>query len=484
MLRCQRKASITYRAGLTLAEVLVSMGIMTIGLLGVASLFPVGGHYMQQGEIADTANAIAQAALDDAIIRGHLNPENWVVLDIDNLKFTDPSTPNRPGTTPAQVNVSRFTDALEGAMHFRTLSTPTANAMRSLGGLYLDGFYGAAFIIDPLGMASGLAVDDTSAAPHENREQTIPRRRFPAFITASGNTYEANQLNLPSWRPWDLSTAQSTFRSWPIRRITTSIAIQDWNNSSFRTMLPAARKLFTANDDLALTLPNDSDSPARQRLETWQNSSNGNAIQPASRQAGGNYSWIISVSPGSSEARDALAMQPDAYQYDVSVVVFHKRVLGEGFEGALEAERLVNAKVVTTGTSGGELLLEKRPSENSDPYASFPSPFEELRSGEYVMVTGPHPLSSNRRPMLFSQWYRVQSIEDSGSTNLQGASQTLDREGRVLVSLRGPDWPWQETSDLNDNTLLSNDLRVTIVPGAVAVHTKSMRLESGVSWGE
>ena len=76
-----------------------------------------------------------------------------------------------------------------------------------------------------------------------------------------------------------------------------------------------------------------------------------------------NYSWIISVSPGSSEARDALATHPDAYQYDVSVVVFHKRVFQANDEsngnnpikGVLEAERLVNAKVVTTGISGGEL---------------------------------------------------------------------------------------------------------------------------------
>ena len=75
------------RSAMSLAEVLVSMGIMTIGLLGVAALFPVGGRYMQSGDIADNANAIAQAALDDAIIRGHLDPENWVVHDA----YSEPS---------------------------------------------------------------------------------------------------------------------------------------------------------------------------------------------------------------------------------------------------------------------------------------------------------------------------------------------------------------------------------------------------------
>ena len=67
------------RAALTLAEVLIAMGLMTLGLLGVAAVFPVGGFYMQSGDIADRGGAIAQAALEDAIVRGYLDPKNWVI---------------------------------------------------------------------------------------------------------------------------------------------------------------------------------------------------------------------------------------------------------------------------------------------------------------------------------------------------------------------------------------------------------------------
>ena len=90
--------------------------------------------------------------------------------------------------------------------------------------------------------------------------------------------------------------------------------------------------------------------------------------------------------------------------------------------------------------------------------------------------------------MLFMQWYKVQTIEDSGVHNINGTNVTLSRSDdpdpdddnvneTVLVSLRGPDWPWKP------GTNLANDLRVGIIPGAVAVHTKTMRLESGSDWG-
>src|SRR3972149_4361023 len=67
--------------GITLTEVLISMGILTLGLLGVAALFPVGGFYMQKAEIADNGSAIAQSALADIVARGMLDPDTWRVFN-------------------------------------------------------------------------------------------------------------------------------------------------------------------------------------------------------------------------------------------------------------------------------------------------------------------------------------------------------------------------------------------------------------------
>ena len=47
-----------------------------------------------------------------------------------------------------------------------------------------------------------------------------------------------------------------------------------------------------------------------------------------------------------------------------------------------------------------------------------------------------------------------------------------------MVSLRGPEWPWQPSTVA---TNVSNDLCVAICKGAVAVHSKTMRLEGRAS---
>ena len=57
------------------------MGILAIGLLGVAALFPVGAYYMQKGEVSDNGSAIAQAAFNEVMARGVLNPEKWLVWE-------------------------------------------------------------------------------------------------------------------------------------------------------------------------------------------------------------------------------------------------------------------------------------------------------------------------------------------------------------------------------------------------------------------
>lgn len=466
------------RQGVTLAEVLISMGILTVGLLGAAALFPVGGYYMQEGDVADRAAAIAQAALDDAIIRGHLDPENWMSLNTDQLSTGASVVLAQPLGTALREAQRLLAEPVPGP---RDTMTSFANNM---GSLYLNGFYGAAYVIDPLGMTAALDNDPVLAPParaYQGYDESQPARRFPA---SQGRLDFQNLAAVgPSWAPWALETAQASRPSWPVRRVTTAFPSAGWNNTNFRFMQPLAEDLFRADEDHAVMLPDTSDDPSRLRWDTWDDDNDpSNGVFPASRQARGDYTWIISVSPGSAQARDALATQPDAYPYDVSVVVFHKRVLGQGGEGALREERLVDARVVTTGTSGGELLLERRDT-NLDADIEE-SPFEELRTGQYVMLCGPHRLSTPSNPIFFLQWYKVLNIESSGEHQLGGTNNTttLNADERVLVGLRGPDWPWQPTGDLTQTDQLANDLRVAIIPGAVAVHTKTMRLEAGSAW--
>jgi hypothetical protein len=481
------------RSALSLIEVLVAMGILTLGLLGVAALFPVGGVYMQSGDVTDQAGSIAQAALDDAIVRGYLNPENWVVHDITRnggAVGTFANLVTGSSLTGAGIEmIPRVSGLRADLATVATLAAPVnyKGSNKVSGASLRSAKFGDAFVIDPLGLAAGLATNPSNAIV-TNINDSSAVRHFPAL-----------QAPFPLPAAWDTWAAAGCH--WPVRRVTpvhqtwvlnlvnptsATVPLLGYSQPGYGLQEPAGEAMFRGVGDVANTLPEDQSVPGRTRWQTWTSNALANEPISSARQTRGDYSWIISVSPGSSEARDALATRPDAYQYDVSAVVFYKRPLIRGRAGAIEAERLVNARVISTGASGGELLLDRRPS-SEDPVTE--SPFKGLKSGEYVMLCGPHPNSTALRPQFFLQWYRVTLIEDAGAPPLAGVSapndRRLNREGtsaRVIVSLRGPDWPWPAAPNIGDTSLLSNNLRVAILPGAVAVHTKTMRLESGSAW--
>ncbi len=77
------------RRGLSLLEVLVSIGILTLGLLGVAMLIPIGKFAMTEVEKADRTGTCGRAALREIKIRRMINPKNWYPVPVDS-----PATPN------------------------------------------------------------------------------------------------------------------------------------------------------------------------------------------------------------------------------------------------------------------------------------------------------------------------------------------------------------------------------------------------------
>jgi hypothetical protein len=104
------------------------------------------------------------------------------------------------------------------------------------------------------------------------------------------------------------------------------------------------------------------------------------------------------------------------------------------------------------------------------------SPFDRLRSGQWLFLCGPHPTSTDQAPRFVANWYQVMAIDSEGAGIINNPNR------QRVVTLRGPRWPWQPSTTAGD---LSNNLCVGIFPGAVAVHTKTLRLEGrrGGSWG-
>lgn len=65
------------RSGITLLEVLISLGILSIGLASVVALIPAGGSQARKAQIEDRRGALGASALADIITRGALNPSQW-----------------------------------------------------------------------------------------------------------------------------------------------------------------------------------------------------------------------------------------------------------------------------------------------------------------------------------------------------------------------------------------------------------------------
>jgi hypothetical protein len=313
----------------------------------------------------------------------------------------------------------------------------------------------------------------------------FPGRQWYGYVGSYSPSY---------WSPWKTQLSSFQYLG-PIRRVTFipmlaldstgakgAIAAAQNNPADIAARLAAAEQLCSASDELAIELPSTDDQPA---LQSWR-TSGGVAL---SRQNVGNFSWFVTVAPTSAEARNNVNLE--GYSYDVSVVVCYKRDFSirpqmNPSSGTPVASRnwspsevLVNAAIRSTGPSGGELLLTSSQDDNG---------VEDIRTGSWVMLCGPHPNSTpipspvptaQFNPTFFFAWYQVQAVDTEIASSdpgyIAGARQRY-------VTLRGPEWPWQTSQSFADpNTQLarlSNDLCVGIVPSAVAVHTKTMRLQS------
>ena len=66
-----------HRSGITLLEVLISLGILSVGLASVVALVPAGGDQAKKALIDDRRGALAANAFADVINRRVLDPTTW-----------------------------------------------------------------------------------------------------------------------------------------------------------------------------------------------------------------------------------------------------------------------------------------------------------------------------------------------------------------------------------------------------------------------
>jgi hypothetical protein len=94
---------------MSLLEVLASIGVLSIGLLGLASLLPVGRYIIGEATKADHAGDCGRAALRDVIVRRMLASSNWVGNPGGAAFVIDPlGVANGLGTFGGPANLPRI----------------------------------------------------------------------------------------------------------------------------------------------------------------------------------------------------------------------------------------------------------------------------------------------------------------------------------------------------------------------------------------
>jgi hypothetical protein len=454
--------------GISLTEVLIAMGIMTVGLLGVASVFPVGTWYMEKAKVADQGSAIAQSVMSDIVARGLLNPGAWLVVTPAPLSAVVTSPNYRYMTKDGKYTSVRapvpgtFTRPYAETLAEGLKQNPTDPVL-------LSKQFGNAIVIDPMFSTAAANNSATAIGNLNAAAYAFPACAYAAFPW-SGSYYGTR-----AWDPWRASGG--TEKTWPIRRAT----FQQSNGWPLDRSM--AESLCRGSDDLAYDFPQRADRPA---MQNWDTAASTSGQIPLARKWTGDYSWIASVVPTTNAGRDGMARNPEGFSYNVSVVVFYKRgmpstppTVNSEMIDASSYERAVGAKILSTGTNGGEVLLTQLYAGNSPVDSLTASPFDNLKAGQWIMLCGPHPNSSATEPRFVLNWYQVLSIDKVGA-----GVQNFNPSRQRVVAVRGPEWPWQPrlsypSAQQNSNAaLLSDDLCAGIFKGAVAVHTKTLRLES------
>ena len=75
--RRRHAAGLRTRRGVSLLEVTFSIGVVVIGLVGIAALLPLGGALASKGAIADSAAQLGANAAREFSARGMAIPSNW-----------------------------------------------------------------------------------------------------------------------------------------------------------------------------------------------------------------------------------------------------------------------------------------------------------------------------------------------------------------------------------------------------------------------
>ncbi len=117
-----RRGPRSARSGISLMEVLISIFVIAIGLLGIAALIPVANYALRETSKSDRTAACGQAAMRDVRVRALADPTIWELANVTPLNnaatyVIDPL--GETGTSFGQVPVVAYKNTMATAVRER-----------------------------------------------------------------------------------------------------------------------------------------------------------------------------------------------------------------------------------------------------------------------------------------------------------------------------------------------------------------------------
>jgi hypothetical protein len=376
----RESAGVARRSGLSLLEVLISMFVLLVGLLGVAALIPAGKSQINDANKLSTSSAVGNLAYRDLKTRGILQP----------LANVSGGTFNRWG----YCDGSGTAHSIDASSGYPPLPSTLA---------LLPHFVGP-----PAPVFRGYAIDPLSVAAHLIAGTQDKVYQFPA-----------NWIGPP---PASIPPTPAMLR----------LTLADSAGAALSAQL--ADLIFRSADDIKLTLDvRDRDRPAQQDFD--KDSTGATTLRRASY---GDYSWLATLVP----PEGSLPAIPDVHDaWKVSVVVFYKR-RPQGIDpldtSNPPSERMVNAKLVGGGLGGGDAILY---TDNANPHYLDVNRGDWLMLGPPTPPSTPPPAPPPEHPF---RWYKVISTDETiPFSSYAGPTLTQPSGTKTYVryvTLEGEDW--------------------------------------------
>ncbi|HTQ39170.1 MAG TPA: hypothetical protein VMJ32_09075 [Pirellulales bacterium] len=455
------------RKGISLLEVLISIGIMAVGMLSVAALIPVGAVQVNRANIEERKATLAHNALREFQIRGMGNIANWVRNNGGTWSAYSPLNLELPSSLAYYISFESTYPADSPVAPDFALLPPVA--------------------IDPMMLAVG----------HEAGQDGVVAG-FPAAYSANpaaNPAYAANPLGGPIMSRLGLAQFETTA------------------NNVIAPSRGLAEAVLEAGNDIITNRSDDNSRPGTNELIYTDAPKN---LQPLKRDYSGQFSWLAVIMPNAPAPLSPTVVPANSFRAPQSgdglilaIVVFSRRQLTSPVPATDQGgqEELVpvhwntsnsdSAPDATVNIGGGEFTLT-----DSNATSNATGRLGMVQANQWIMLCRyssyyaytyqyePRPdmlITVNvYYPWLEAKWFQVVATGEIVAPAKAQANYTRQ------ITLAGPDWGKDPTpppstefvktqinwpSAVPENSRNFNTFAV-ILDGAVAVHQQTIHLGS------